>query len=85
MAFVRNSARLQAPSTLKATTSIEEEFDLLFEYLVFSNDWALRKSYVERRDTCIEEEERELNQDAIESFKGISQSMYAISLVSQWK
>ncbi|KAL7485015.1 hypothetical protein ACHAW6_010613 [Cyclotella cf. meneghiniana] len=48
MAFVNNSARLRAPMALKNTTSLEEEFDLLFEYVV--KDRALRNFYKERRD-----------------------------------
>mmetsp|Transcript_17532 Transcript_17532/g.37031 ORF Transcript_17532/g.37031 Transcript_17532/m.37031 type:complete len:587 (-) Transcript_17532:711-2471(-) len=56
-AFVRNSARLRAPMALKATTSLEEEFDLLIEYVV--KDRALRNFYRERRDAMIAEEEME--------------------------
>jgi hypothetical protein len=48
MAFVNNSSRLRAPMALKNTTSLEEEFDLLFEYVV--KDRALRNFYKERRD-----------------------------------
>ncbi|KAL3787061.1 hypothetical protein HJC23_011745 [Cyclotella cryptica] len=48
MAFVNNSARLRPPMALKNTTSLEEEFDLLFEYVV--KDRALRNFYRERRD-----------------------------------
>ena len=55
-AFVRNSARLRAPMALKSTTSLEEEFDLLFEYVV--KDRPLRNYYRDRRDRLIEEEER---------------------------
>jgi len=56
-AFVRNSARLRSPAALKSTTSIEEEFDLLFEYVV--KDRCLRNFYRERRDTYMREEEEE--------------------------
>jgi hypothetical protein len=35
---------------LKGTTSIEEEFDLLFEYII--KDRALRNYYKEKRDSC---------------------------------
>ena len=58
MAFVKNSARLRAPMALKNTTSLEEEFDLLFEYVV--KDRALENFYKERRDhfSLKEEEER---------------------------
>ena len=55
-AFVKNSARLRSPLSLKETTSIEEEFDLLFEYVV--KDRALRNFYRDRRDS-IEAQERE--------------------------
>lgn len=55
-AFVRNSARLRSPLSLKETTSIEEEFDLLFEYVV--KDRALRNFYRCRRD-FFEARERE--------------------------
>ncbi len=48
-AFVKNSARLRSPLSLKETTSIEEEFDLLFEYVV--KDRALRNFYRGRRDS----------------------------------
>ena len=48
-AFVKNSARLRSPLSLKETTSIEEEFDLLFEYVV--KDRALRDFYREKRDS----------------------------------
>eukprot|EP00970_Alexandrium_tamarense_P000960 scaffold106_cov209-Alexandrium_tamarense.AAC.41 len=51
MSFVRNSARLRAPMALKGTTSLEEEFDLLFEYVV--KDRALRDYYKERRDALM--------------------------------
>ena len=56
-AFVRNSARLRSPAALKSTTSIEEEFDLLFEYVV--KDRALRNFYKQMRDAYIREEEEE--------------------------
>jgi len=56
-AFVRNSARLRSPAALKSTISIEEEFDLLFEYVV--KDRCLRNFYRERRDTYMREEEEE--------------------------
>ena len=56
-AFVRNSARLRSPAALKSTTSIEEEFDLLFEYVV--KDRALRNFYKQMRDTYIRQEEEE--------------------------
>ena len=56
-AFVRNSARLRSPTALKSTTSIEEEFDLLFEYVV--KDRALRNFYRERRDRLMVEEDEE--------------------------
>lgn len=56
-AFVRNSARLRSPVALKVTTSIEEEFDLLFEYVV--KDRCLRNFYRERRDIYIKQEEEE--------------------------
>jgi hypothetical protein len=58
MAFVKNSARLRAPNPLKNTTSIEDEFDLLFEYVI--KDRALRNFYREKRDgyAAREEEER---------------------------
>lgn len=49
-AFVRNSSRLRSPMALKGTTSIEEEFDLLFEYII--KDRALRNYYKEKRDSC---------------------------------
>jgi hypothetical protein len=55
-AFVKNSARLRSPLSLKETTSIEEEFDLLFEYVV--KDRALRNFYRDRKGS-IEEQERE--------------------------
>ncbi len=61
-AFVRNSARLRAPLALKATTSIENEFDLMFEYIV--KDRALRNYYREKRDRIIEFEERANGQRA---------------------
>ena len=48
-AFVKNSTRLRSPLSLKETTSIEEEFDLLFEYVV--KDRALRNFYRGRRDS----------------------------------
>ena len=44
---------------LKATTSIEEEFGFLFEYVV--KDRALRNFYREKRDAMIEKEEKERN------------------------
>lgn len=57
-AFVLNSARLRSPMALKSTTSIEEEFDLLFEYVV--KDRAIRNYYRERRDGIkVKEEEDE--------------------------
>ena len=58
MAFVKNSARLRAPNPLKNTTSIEDEFDLLFEYVV--KDRAVRNFYQGRRDgfAARDEEER---------------------------
>ena len=56
-ALVRNSARLRSPAALKLTTSIEEEFDLLFEYAV--KDRCLRNFYRDRRDSYIKEEEEE--------------------------
>ncbi|KAL7532441.1 hypothetical protein ACHAXR_008343 [Thalassiosira sp. AJA248-18] len=56
-AFVRNSARLRAPMALNETTSIEEEFALLFEYVV--KDRALRNFYREKKDKMIVEEEKE--------------------------
>ena len=56
-AFVLNSARLRSPMALKSTTSIEEEFDLLFEYVV--KDRAIRNYYRERRDGVNKEEEDE--------------------------
>ncbi|KAL7544570.1 hypothetical protein ACHAWF_007947 [Thalassiosira exigua] len=59
-AFITNSARLRAPMALKGTTSIEEEFDLLFEYVV--KDRALRNFYKEKRDTLVAEEEKGGNQ-----------------------
>jgi len=55
--FVRNSARLRSPAALKSTTSIEEEFDLLFEYVV--KDRCLRNFYREGRNIYIKEEEEE--------------------------
>ncbi len=55
-AFVKNSARLRSPLSLTETTSIEEEFDLLFEYVV--KDRALRNFYRSRRDS-FEAQERE--------------------------
>lgn len=55
VAFVKNSARLRSPLSLKETTSIEEEFDLLFEYVV--KDRALREFFKEKRDS-IEAQER---------------------------
>jgi hypothetical protein len=57
MAFVKNSARLRSPNALKNTTSIEDEFDLLFEYVV--KDRALRNFYRERRDEYAAKEEEE--------------------------
>ncbi|KAL7498966.1 hypothetical protein ACHAWT_010015 [Skeletonema menzelii] len=48
-AFVKNSSRLRSPLSLKETTSIEDEFDLLFEYVV--KDRALRNFYRDRRDS----------------------------------
>jgi hypothetical protein len=41
--------------SLKSTTSIEEEFDLLFEYVV--KDRALRNYYRERKNGYVKEEE----------------------------
>ena len=55
-AFVRNAARLRPPTALKATTSLEEEFDLAFEYVV--KDRALRNFYRDRRDAMALEEEK---------------------------
>ncbi|KAL3786892.1 hypothetical protein ACHAW5_006971 [Stephanodiscus triporus] len=63
-AFVRNSSRLRSPMALKGTTSLEEEFDLLFEYII--KDRALRNYYKEKRDAftreddlkCIREDDR---------------------------
>jgi len=64
-AFVRNSARLRSPAALKATTSIEEEFDLMFEYVV--KDRALRNFYGGRREKLIAEEEREREERILEA------------------
>ena len=48
IAFVLNSSRLRSPMALKNTTSIDEEFELLFEYII--KDRALRNFYREKRD-----------------------------------
>ena len=54
-AFVRNSSRLRSPTALKSTTSLEEEFELLFEYVV--KDRALRNYYrMKRNEFAIEDE-----------------------------
>ncbi|KAL3765554.1 hypothetical protein ACHAWU_003095 [Discostella pseudostelligera] len=55
-AFVRNSSRLRSPSALKSTTSLDEEFELLFEYVV--KDRALRNYYRMRRDDFMLEDEK---------------------------
>lgn len=55
-AFVRNSSRLRSPTALKSTTSLEEEFELLFEYVV--KDRALRNYYRTRRDEFMMEDEK---------------------------
>jgi hypothetical protein len=57
MALVQNSARLRSPMALKNTTSIEDEFDLLFEYVI--KDRALRNFYRERRDRFAARKEEE--------------------------
>ena len=69
-AFVRNSARLRSPAALKSTTSIEEEFDLLFEYVV--KDRCLRNFYRERRETHIKEEEEERTRKLLAAKKNAS-------------
>jgi hypothetical protein len=56
-AFVRNSSRLRSPSALKSTTSLDEEFELLFEYVV--KDRALRNYYRMRRDEFMLEDEKD--------------------------
>ena len=66
MAFVKNSARLRAPNALKNTTSIEDEFELLFEYVV--KDRALRNFYRSKRDEfAAREEEERLERFAVEN------------------
>lgn len=66
MAFVKNSARLRAPNPLKNTTSIEDEFELLFEYVV--KDRALRNFYRSKRDEfAAREEEERLERFAVEN------------------
>ncbi len=55
-AFVRNSSRLRSPTALKSTTSLEEEFELLFEYVV--KDRALRNYYRMRRNEFAIEDEK---------------------------
>lgn len=76
MAFVKNSARLRSPNALKNTTSIEDEFDLLFEYVV--KDRALRNFYRERRDVYAAREEEgrmgRLKMEADEDDMSISDS-----------
>lgn len=52
--FVLNSSRLRSPMALKSTTSIDEEFELLFEYII--KDRALRNFYREKRDEYIRED-----------------------------
>ncbi|KAL9186037.1 hypothetical protein ACHAXT_005275 [Thalassiosira profunda] len=74
-AFVRNSARLRSPMALKATTSIEEEFSLLFEYVV--KDRALRNFYTERKDALVAEEEKERSKSLSEDSMSISDSSEA--------
>jgi len=54
VAFVLNSSRLRSPMALKSTTSIDEEFELLFEYII--KDRALRNFYREKRDAYIRED-----------------------------
>ena len=54
IAFVLNSSRLRSPMALKSTTSIDEEFELLFEFII--KDRALRNFYREKRDAFIKED-----------------------------
>ena len=62
-AFVKNSARLRSPLSLTETTSMEEEFDLLFEYGI--KDRALRNFYRDRRDSFeAQERERQIKEAA---------------------
>lgn len=62
-AFVRNSSRLRSPAALKGTTSLEEEFDLLFEYVI--KDRALRNYYKDKRDACILEDDLKLSDSSM--------------------
>ncbi len=62
-AFVRNSSRLRSPAALKGTTSLEEEFDLLFEYVI--KDRALRNYYKEKRDACTLEDDLKLSDSSM--------------------
>ncbi|KAL3810763.1 hypothetical protein ACHAXA_001588 [Cyclostephanos tholiformis] len=62
-AFVRNSSRLRSPAALKGTTSLEEEFDLLFEYVI--KDRALRNYYKERRDAFNREGDLKLSDSSM--------------------